>query len=82
VENAENTETPEPEKTASKSSNTGSLAFVLIAVLVVGGVGYYVKIYRPKQLGNNSETDDYDDEPEDFNDDEEIDIDDEKEENI
>ena len=37
--------TPAPEK---DSGNAGTIVFIVIAVLVVGGVGYYVKIVRPK----------------------------------
>jgi hypothetical protein len=63
-----------PEKNVS--DNTGTIIFIVIAVLVVGGAGYYFKIVRPKQLGTTTGAEDYD-EPEDdgdFDDDEEIDV--------
>ena len=41
------------------SSNSGSLIFVGIAVVVFGGVGYYVKIVRPKKMGANDDGDEY-----------------------
>lgn len=39
--------TPEPEP--EQKSNMGTLLLVLAVVVIGGGVGYYVKIYRPKQ---------------------------------
>ncbi|GHV14334.1 hypothetical protein FACS1894219_10300 [Clostridia bacterium] len=70
---AEVTPTPEPEPTPEKPSDgNGTLIFVVIAVIAVGGAAYYFKIVRPKK-GGASEPD-Y--EPEDdFDDDEEIDVD-------
>lgn len=70
----EPTAPPAPEK--SVSDNTGTIIFIVIAVLAVGGAGYYIKILRPKQLGTSGGADDYD-EPEDgddFDDDEEMDV--------
>ena len=43
--------------------NTGMIVFVVIAVLAIGGVGYYIKIVRPKQQAGIAEDDE--DEPED-----------------
>lgn len=39
--------TPEPEP--EQKSNMGTLLLVLAVVVIGGGVGYYVKFYRPKQ---------------------------------
>jgi hypothetical protein len=73
------TATPEPQTTAEpatesapeKSNNNGMLIFVGIAVVVIGGAAYYIKIVRPKKSGASEP--DY--EPEDdFDDDEETDI--------
>jgi len=36
-------------ETASDSGGSGSLVFILIAVVAAGGVGFYFKIYKPKQ---------------------------------
>jgi len=44
-------------------SNTGMIIFVVIAVIAVGGAGYYFKIVRPKQQSSgadSSEDDEYD----------------------
>jgi hypothetical protein len=75
---------PTPEVTAPPAAeksggNMGTIAFVIIAVLAVGGAGYYFKIVRPKQQG--AAEDDYEDEPEDsgFDDDEEADVEDDDE---
>ena len=45
-------------------SDTGIIVFLAVAMLVGGGVGYYVKIVRPKQNGGAA-YDEGDDEPED-----------------
>jgi len=45
---------------ADSGGGNGALIFLLVAVLIGGGAGYYIKIIRPKQQGN-----DYDDEDED-----------------
>ncbi|MDR3310536.1 MAG: DUF4366 domain-containing protein, partial [Oscillospiraceae bacterium] len=69
--------TPEPEPQKSGNSNTGTIAFVVVAVIVVGGAAYYIKIVRPKKNGASG----YDDEPEDdFDDDEEADLESDDEE--
>lgn len=49
---------PEPEK---KSGGIGTLIFVVIGMAVVGGVGYYVKILRPRQLAEEDEDEDDED---------------------
>lgn len=41
-------EEPEPEPEQPKKGSSGTMIFVLLAVAVVGGVGYYLKIYKPK----------------------------------
>lgn len=40
-------ESPEPEK-PKESNNTGTIVIVLLAMLAVGGAGWYFKIYKPK----------------------------------
>lgn len=38
------------DRTAEKDNgSTGTIIFVIVALLAAGGVGYYVKIVRPKQ---------------------------------
>lgn len=76
----EPTPTPAPEKSAS--DNTGTIIFVVIAVLAVGGAGYYFKILRPKQLGTGAGAGDYDEpeDGEDFDENEEMDVTDDGEE--
>ena len=41
-------ETEEPEKENTKKGSGGAFIFVLLAALIVGGAGYYFKIYKPK----------------------------------
>jgi hypothetical protein len=41
-------ETEEPAKAETKKGNGGAFIFVLLAALIVGGAGYYFKIYKPK----------------------------------
>lgn len=47
------TETPDPEPEVTpepeKSGSGGTIFFVLLAVLAAGGVGYYLKVYKPKK---------------------------------
>lgn len=52
-------DTTEQASTETQGNNTGTLILVLAVVLLGGGVGYYFKIYRPKQQRADSE-DDYD----------------------
>jgi len=61
---------PEPETQSPSNNGIGRYAFIAIAVLIVGGAGYYFKIVK----GRNNPTDDeddyegdygYDDEPDD-----------------
>lgn len=65
------TPTPEPEtKLPITGGNYNTLIFVLIAVLVVGGAGYYFKIVKGKnRTPDASDDDDFDDdEPDDTED--------------
>lgn len=51
-------ETEKPEEPEPQKKNTGSagtIIFVIVALLAVGGVGYYVKIVRPKQLAEDDD---------------------------
>lgn len=73
--------TPTPAPVKSADNNMGTILFIVIAVIVVGGAGYYIKILRPKQLGTSGGSDDYDEseDDDDFDDDEEIDMTDSEE---
>jgi hypothetical protein len=70
------TEAPEPEPTAPPSAvggmNSGTVIFIVIAAVAVGGIGYYFKILRPKKqaLGGDEDDgfDDYDEDA-DYSDD-------------
>ena len=42
-------EPAEPEKPKKDTGSSGTIIFVIVALLAVGGAGYYVKIVRPKQ---------------------------------
>jgi hypothetical protein len=67
---------PTPVPVPEKSGNTGTIAFIVIALISAGIAGYYFKIVRPKK----NATDDYDggfDEPDD---DAELDLGDDGEE--
>jgi len=57
--------TPEPPSTIAtekSGGNGGSIAFVAIAVVAIGGAAYYVKIVRPKRVANDDDFDDEQDE--------------------
>ena len=69
----ESTPTPNP---SDESGNNGTLIFIVIAAVVVGGAGYYFKILRPKQLGSDGD-DEYGEETEDGDDSDEVDEDEE-----
>jgi hypothetical protein len=47
---------PEPEKKGGASA--GSIMFIILAVIVIGGAAYYIKILRPKHRGAASDMDD------------------------
>jgi hypothetical protein len=68
---------------AQVGGNTGTIIFVVIGVLGIGGAGYYIKILRPKQQANFDDDEDYalgegddgeemqfEDEPDEYSDDE------------
>ena len=46
---AEPEEPAEPEQPKKDTGSVGTILFILAALLAVGGIGYYVKIVRPKQ---------------------------------
>ena len=51
-------ETEEPAQTETPKKDNGSagtIIFIIVALLAVGGVGYYVKIVRPKQQAEDDE---------------------------
>ncbi len=50
---------PVPEPVTPKNDNTNSIILAVIAMLAVGGVGYYLKIYKPKH--DLDDADDFDD---------------------
>jgi hypothetical protein len=62
---------------AEKNGGTGTMIFMLVAMAIAGGVGYYFKIVRPKQQGGNTDYDDEDEDEEDIG--EEMEFDDEPE---
>lgn len=53
-------EEPIAEEPAKNDSSTGTIIFLVVAFAAVAGVGYYVKIVRPKQQAEDD--DDFDDE--------------------
>jgi hypothetical protein len=67
--------TPAPEAAPDKNgdSNTGIIAFIVIAVVIIGGVAYYFKVVRPKKY--STAADSYDEPEETFDGDDELDID-------
>jgi len=62
-------DTPSPEPSAPPADNSGtgkgSMIFIILGVIAVGGIGYYVKIIKPKK--QTADDDDYD-EPDDYDD--------------
>ena len=52
---AETEEPAEPEEVKKDDNSTGTIIFIIVALLAVGGVGYYVKIVRPKQQAEDDE---------------------------
>jgi hypothetical protein len=52
---------PAREQPATPARNTNIYIYVLIAVILVGGAGYYIKIVRPKQQEANMPLEDMDD---------------------
>lgn len=49
----------EPVEQPKESGGSGSIAIILLAMLAVGGVGWYVKIYKPKH--DMADAEDFDD---------------------
>ena len=70
---------PEPEPEPEKSGGAGMLLAALAVLALGGGVGWYLKIYRPKQQKAAEPEEDFADydEPEDYDDDPPWDVDDE-----
>lgn len=56
-------DTSDAQTEPSSGGVSGSLVFILIAVLAAGGIGYYFKIYKPKQ--QSALDDEFDEEYED-----------------
>ena len=47
-----NAQTEQPKK---DNGSAGTIIFLIVALLAAGGVGYYVKIVRPKQQAEDDE---------------------------
>ena len=58
---AEPEEPAEPEQSKKDTGSVGTIIFIIVALLAVGGVGYYVKIVRPKQQAADEDEFDEDD---------------------
>lgn len=58
---AEPEEPAEPEQPKKDTGSVGTIIFIIVALLAVGGVGYYVKIVRPKQQTADEDEFDEDD---------------------
>ena len=52
---AETEEPAQAEQPKKDKGSTGTIIFIIIALLAAGGVGYYVKIVRPKQQAEDDE---------------------------
>lgn len=58
-----------PDTASEKQPEKGSdstMIFVLVAVVVAGGAGYYFKIYKPKHQAADMEDEDFDEEENDY----------------
>lgn len=51
----------EPEQPKKNTDSVGTIIFIIVALLAVGGIGYYVKIVRPKQQAADEDEFDEDD---------------------
>jgi hypothetical protein len=61
------TPTPEPAPEPQKSSgNKGMLGIMAVVLIVVGGIGYYIKIVRPKHSGYDYESEEEPEPSEDY----------------
>ena len=58
---AEPEEPAAPEQPKKDTGSVGTILFIIVALLAVGGVGYYVKIVRPKQQAADEDEFDEDD---------------------
>jgi hypothetical protein len=56
----------EPPPEPAGNDNMGTIIFVLLGVLAIGGAGYYFKIVKPKQQANASGDEDYEEDDEDY----------------
>ena len=52
---------PEPQPEKESGGNTGAIIFVVLAVLAVGGAGYYFKILKPKKQAAMQDEEGYED---------------------
>ena len=52
---AETEEPAQAEQPKKGNGSVGTIIFIIVALLAVGGVGYYVKIVRPKQQAEDEE---------------------------
>ncbi|BDQ54398.1 bacteriocin [Enterococcus faecalis] len=52
---AETEEPAQAEQPKKGNGSVGTIIFIIVALLAVGGVGYYVKIVRPKQQAEDDE---------------------------
>lgn len=74
----EPTADPDLEPTEESGGGNGTMIFIVIAIIALGGAGYYIKILRPKQQASQMGDDDEDD-YEDGDDDEYMEFEDEPE---
>ena len=58
---ADEPEPPAEPEPPVKGGNNGTIIFILLGVLAVGGAGYYFKIVKPKQQPAGSGNEDYED---------------------
>ncbi|MDR2515400.1 MAG: DUF4366 domain-containing protein [Christensenellaceae bacterium] len=54
--------TPDPEPEETSGGNTGALIFIILAVIAVGGAGYYFKILKPRKQAAMQDDTEYEDE--------------------
>lgn len=64
---AEDTEPVEPTPTETENGGgNGTIIFLVVAMVIAGGAGYYLKIVRPKRQGADPDYDDEDEDEEDI----------------
>lgn len=61
-------EAQEQEPPAAQNGGNGTMIFLIVAMVIAGGVGYYLKIVRPKKQGADPDYDDEDEDEEDLGD--------------